>query len=43
MKPWKQVFILVLASGAFFLWQCLERHHADEAEWCRKRSRTGLN
>lgn len=42
MKPWKQVFILVLAGCAFFLWQYLERHHTDEAEWYRKRSRTKL-
>jgi hypothetical protein len=32
MKPWKQVSILVLAGDAFFWWQYLEQHHADEAE-----------
>jgi len=37
MEPWKQVFIPVLAGRAFFFWQYLERHHAGEAERCRKK------
>ena len=32
MKPWKPVYILVLAGSAFFFRQRMERHHTDEAK-----------